>query len=160
MRDKILTLISGFRRDVDVICGLLGDYTAPWGNSTREDGTDTLSRNVGKYYLTTPCNHPQDHRLRQHRGGSLKSTSEIYSLSNRLTFWDVEVGRFDSVHPVYKDIPPSYGCKSQDIYLRRKDKYVILNCPKLRYADVEARGEWMATAHRQRRHCHQSDSDN
>jgi hypothetical protein len=23
-----LSLISGFRRDVDVICGLLGDYTA------------------------------------------------------------------------------------------------------------------------------------
>jgi hypothetical protein len=29
-----LTLISGFRRDVDVICG--------------QDGTDMLSRNVGK----------------------------------------------------------------------------------------------------------------
>jgi hypothetical protein len=26
------TLISGFRRDVYVICGLLGDYTASWGN--------------------------------------------------------------------------------------------------------------------------------
>jgi hypothetical protein len=26
-----LTLISGFRRDVDVICGLFGDYTASWG---------------------------------------------------------------------------------------------------------------------------------
>jgi hypothetical protein len=27
-----VTLISGFRRDVDVICGLLGNYTAPYGN--------------------------------------------------------------------------------------------------------------------------------
>ena len=36
--NKILTLISGFRRDVDETCGLL----------TREDGTDTLPRNVGK----------------------------------------------------------------------------------------------------------------
>jgi hypothetical protein len=27
-----LTLISCFRLDVDVICGLLGDYTASWGN--------------------------------------------------------------------------------------------------------------------------------
>jgi hypothetical protein len=34
-------LISGFRRDVDEICALLGLLT-------REDGTDTLSRNVGK----------------------------------------------------------------------------------------------------------------
>jgi hypothetical protein len=82
-------LILGFRRDVNVICGLLGNYTASCGNclptfiqtphplilwplsqrtvsypatlpsfllaafipswiSTREDGTDTLSRNVGK----------------------------------------------------------------------------------------------------------------
>jgi hypothetical protein len=66
-------LISGFRRDVDETCGLLGYYTASCGNYlptfrdnvsvpssrvkipssllgilTREDGTDTLSRNVGK----------------------------------------------------------------------------------------------------------------
>jgi hypothetical protein len=49
-------LISGFRRDVDKICGLLGNYTASCGdylptfryNVTREDGTDTLSRNVCK----------------------------------------------------------------------------------------------------------------
>jgi hypothetical protein len=44
-------LILGFRRDVDVICSLLGNYTASCGNygiSTREDGTDTLSRNVSK----------------------------------------------------------------------------------------------------------------
>jgi hypothetical protein len=35
-----------FRRDVDVICGLLGNFLL--GILTREDGTDTLSRNVGK----------------------------------------------------------------------------------------------------------------
>jgi hypothetical protein len=68
----VLTLNLGFRRDIDVICGLLDNYTAPCGNYlptfrdnvsvpssrvkipnlfgilTREDGTDTLSRNVGK----------------------------------------------------------------------------------------------------------------
>jgi hypothetical protein len=66
-----LTLISGFRRDVDEICGLLGYYAASCGNYlptfrdnvsvlssrvksfllgllTRDDGTDTLSQNVGK----------------------------------------------------------------------------------------------------------------
>jgi hypothetical protein len=64
-----LALISGFRRYVDEICGLLGYYTASCGNYrrfgttywshlhgsrfqvgilTRENGTDTLSRNVGK----------------------------------------------------------------------------------------------------------------
>jgi hypothetical protein len=41
-------LISGFCRDVDVICGLLGDYTASCGN-----------------YHMTPCNHPKDHRLQE-----------------------------------------------------------------------------------------------
>jgi hypothetical protein len=39
-----LTLISGFRRDVDEICALLGLLTL-------EDGTDTLSRNVSKQLL-------------------------------------------------------------------------------------------------------------
>jgi hypothetical protein len=37
----LVTLISVFRRDVDYICGLLGILT-------RDDGTDTLSRNVGR----------------------------------------------------------------------------------------------------------------
>jgi hypothetical protein len=59
-------MISGFRRDVDDICALLGYYAAPSGNplptlrdvsvpfsrvkkyKTLEYGTDTLSRNVGK----------------------------------------------------------------------------------------------------------------
>jgi hypothetical protein len=47
MMDYISTLISGFRRDVDVICGLLGNYTASCGNN----------------YHTTPCNYPKDHIL-------------------------------------------------------------------------------------------------
>jgi hypothetical protein len=66
-----LTLISGFRRDVDKICALLGHYAASCGNCvptfrdnvsvpsskvknprrkqllTLEDGTDTLYLNVG-----------------------------------------------------------------------------------------------------------------
>ena len=47
-------LTSGFRRDVDEICALLGYYAASCGNCfplgllTREDGTGNLSRNVGK----------------------------------------------------------------------------------------------------------------
>jgi hypothetical protein len=40
-------LISGFRHDVDVICGLLGNYTASLVNN----------------YHATPCNYPKDHRL-------------------------------------------------------------------------------------------------
>jgi hypothetical protein len=63
---SVLTLISGFRRDVDEICGLLGYYVASCGkclptfrdnvsvpssrvNNPSEDGTDTLSQNVGKH---------------------------------------------------------------------------------------------------------------
>jgi hypothetical protein len=55
--EKILLLvISGFRRDVDEICALLGYYAASNRNPlptfrdflTLEDGTDTLSRNFGK----------------------------------------------------------------------------------------------------------------
>jgi hypothetical protein len=44
------TLLSGFRRAVDTICGLLGYYISEFlfGILTREDETDTLSRNVGK----------------------------------------------------------------------------------------------------------------
>jgi hypothetical protein len=67
-------VISGFRRDVDEICALLGCYAASSGNPlpmfrdnisvpssrakksseasleflTLENGTDTLSRNIGK----------------------------------------------------------------------------------------------------------------
>jgi hypothetical protein len=52
-----LSVISGFRRDVGDICGLLGYYAASSGNPlpmfrdkdflTLDDGTDRLSRNVG-----------------------------------------------------------------------------------------------------------------
>jgi hypothetical protein len=57
---SLVSLISGFRRDADEICALLGYYAASCGNClptfrshlhgsrAREDGTDTLSRNVGK----------------------------------------------------------------------------------------------------------------
>ena len=55
-----MTLILGFRRDVDEVCALLGYYAASCvvyrrsGQSIclifkgQEYGTDTLSRNVGK----------------------------------------------------------------------------------------------------------------
>jgi hypothetical protein len=51
------SVFSGFRRDVDEICVLLGCYAAPSANPlltfgdksfALEDGTDTLYRNVGK----------------------------------------------------------------------------------------------------------------
>jgi hypothetical protein len=71
MGTDIWVLISGFRRDVDEICALLGYYAASNGNPlptfrdvsvpfsrvkkskkfTLEYGTDTLSRNVGKQLL-------------------------------------------------------------------------------------------------------------
>jgi hypothetical protein len=66
VRTALRRVISGFRRDVDEICALLRCYAALNGNSiqtfrenlsviifkgqeimTLEDGTDTLSRNVG-----------------------------------------------------------------------------------------------------------------
>jgi hypothetical protein len=78
-----LHIISGFRRDADEICALLGYNTASSGNPlptfrdnvsvpssrvkkskksvyflTLEDGTDTLSRNVGKI-TTRRCVIPQ-----------------------------------------------------------------------------------------------------
>jgi hypothetical protein len=61
------TLISGFRRDVDVICGLLGNYTTSCGNYL-VDNYHTMSCNylinyLVNNYLTTPCNYPEDHRL-------------------------------------------------------------------------------------------------
>jgi hypothetical protein len=46
------TLISGFRRGVDEICGLLGYYTASCGNYLPINN-----------YHTTPCNNPEDHRF-------------------------------------------------------------------------------------------------
>jgi hypothetical protein len=46
MGTRLLVLISGFRRDVDEICGL--PRSSELGILTREDGTDTMSRNVGK----------------------------------------------------------------------------------------------------------------
>jgi hypothetical protein len=55
-------LISGFRRDVDEICGLLGYYAASCGNCLPTFGTDKLSRNVGKHH-TTPRNTPEDRRF-------------------------------------------------------------------------------------------------
>jgi hypothetical protein len=50
---KNSTIVLGTHEDL--ICGLLGNYTASCGN-----------------YLPT-CNYPKDHRLHQHRGGSRKS---------------------------------------------------------------------------------------
>jgi hypothetical protein len=51
----LISVISGFRRDIDEICALLGYYAASSGNLffildflTLEDGTDTLCRNIGK----------------------------------------------------------------------------------------------------------------
>jgi hypothetical protein len=82
---NFLSLISGFRRDVDDICGLLGYYAASCGNCLptfrdnvwvpssrvkspeffllglliRQDGTDTLSRNVGKQLPHDAASYPR-----------------------------------------------------------------------------------------------------
>jgi hypothetical protein len=82
-------VISGFRRDVDEICVLLGRYAASSGNplptfrhnvslpSSRvknsnaldflplADGTDMLSRNVGKDYHSTLRNTPEERRSQE-----------------------------------------------------------------------------------------------
>jgi hypothetical protein len=44
---------------------------------TREDETDTLSRNVGNNYHTTPRNIPEERRAHQHRSGSLNSSLAV-----------------------------------------------------------------------------------
>jgi len=53
LTQKCEGVISGFRREVDENCTLLGYYTGVVAISylvflIREDGTDNLSRNVGK----------------------------------------------------------------------------------------------------------------
>ena len=72
------------------ICGLLGYYATSCGNYlptfrdniivllTREDGTDTLSRNDGKQ-LPHNANAPEDRRFHQHRDGRLKSKVTVTS---------------------------------------------------------------------------------
>jgi hypothetical protein len=45
-----------------------------------EGGPETSVNN----YHTTPCNHPEDHRLHQHRGGSL--TSRLYLAADDYVF--------------------------------------------------------------------------
>jgi hypothetical protein len=57
----------------------------PFGLFTREDGTDTLSRNVGKKnYHTTQRNIPEERRYHQHHGCSLKSRLQISRLTKIL----------------------------------------------------------------------------
>jgi hypothetical protein len=80
----MVTLISGFSRDVDIICGLLGNYTASCGNClpTFRDNVSVPSSRVNspRYpemsvnnYHTAPLNIPEERRSHQNRGGSLKS---------------------------------------------------------------------------------------
>jgi hypothetical protein len=58
------------------LVGCLGENRSQGGqvgaSAARWDGTDTLSRNVGKHH-TTPCNIPEERRSHQHHGRSLKS---------------------------------------------------------------------------------------
>jgi hypothetical protein len=110
----------------DIICGLLGIYTVSCGNylpTFRDNVSVPYSRvkipdsrflsfleywpvkmgptrcpetSVNNYH-TTPCNYPKDHRLYEHRGGSLKSSivveflvcdliSRLHSLTKRIYF--------------------------------------------------------------------------
>jgi hypothetical protein len=51
----LLTLISGFRRDVDEICGLLGYYTASCGNylpTFRDNPSNSLSFLAMGYFVS------------------------------------------------------------------------------------------------------------
>jgi hypothetical protein len=53
-----LMLISGFRRDVNEICALLGYYTASCGNCLPIRCPETSINN----YHRTPCNVPEERR--------------------------------------------------------------------------------------------------
>ena len=63
----LLPLISGFRRDVDEICGLLGSYTASCGNYLPmfrdKMGPIRCPETSVNNYQTAPCNYPEDHRF-------------------------------------------------------------------------------------------------
>jgi hypothetical protein len=76
-------VVSDLRREVDVICALLGHYAAHSGNSlptfrvpslvgqeflnflTTEDGTDRLSRNVDKKLPLNAVSYPRKTRIYQ-----------------------------------------------------------------------------------------------
>jgi hypothetical protein len=58
--DNSLCLISGIHREVAENCALMGYYTASSGNflpTFQDNGTDSLSQNVGKKLL---CNNPEE----------------------------------------------------------------------------------------------------
>ena len=66
-------MISGFRRDVDEICDLLGYYTALCGNylfsyseswPVRMGPIRCPETSVNNYH-TTPCNNPEDHTFQK-----------------------------------------------------------------------------------------------
>jgi len=52
------SVISNFRREVDENCALF--FWGGGGFSTPEDGTDRLSRNVGKNYYYSLRNNPEE----------------------------------------------------------------------------------------------------
>ena len=65
-------MISGFRRDLDENCALLGYYTVSNSNflptfreKTSEDVTDRLSRNVGKNYHYSLRNNSEGRSSRE-----------------------------------------------------------------------------------------------
>jgi hypothetical protein len=71
---KTGTLISGFCRNIDEICVLLGYYVASCANclltfqdnvSTLEDGTNTLSQNVGKQLAHNTVQYPTRAQISQ-----------------------------------------------------------------------------------------------
>jgi hypothetical protein len=98
------TLISGFRRDVDEICGLLGNYMASCGNN----------------YHTTPCNYPKDHRLHLilkvskstwNSGGKLMYLVKTLFLLHLQKMWNAEfsntmMGTLCARHVILKNAMP------------------------------------------------------
>jgi hypothetical protein len=85
------SLISGFRCDVDELCGLLGNYTASCGNYFVIICNVIIVwyYNYLNNYHTTPCNYPEDQSscihilmyLRQSNNSSQKNlrTNVLYS---------------------------------------------------------------------------------
>jgi hypothetical protein len=70
-------VISGFRRDVDEICALPGYFPFLLGLLTREDGTDTLSRNVGLQLPHDACNIPEERRSQREVISDVKQSNEF-----------------------------------------------------------------------------------
>jgi hypothetical protein len=81
-KNSAVSLISDLRHDVDEICALLGYYAASRGDCLPtfrdiEDGTDTLSRNVGKQLPHDTAQYPRTAQI-----SMLLSFKHVHSIKN------------------------------------------------------------------------------